>query len=426
MNSIFKYIYHIIVLFFFLFEIRLVGPITTRRISIFIAIISLFIFRKKFISFFRYINRRHFKTGLLLIFGCFLLTCINTFFITTRLQSNEYLEPWYFVNLLLYIIVFSFYCVTVFENYKEFAWVIIGCFLIQSVAVFFSVTNDTVRMFLYSMFYTGADGEREFGDSIEIGSRIMGIALHSSNGSVTCSTCGIVLIYLLMCQKIKPLLFYILFAIIIVTTSFIGRTGVLILLATLLFYIISSGNRKLIRDTIFICIFTPIVIYAIVSIMSQLDDRLYNYFSEWMTAPFSDAERQKTIDKINRRIPEFSSEFILGTSVIVGRTPGGAVVSSDSGYVMNYIALGVIGSLMFYVAMLNFYIMAHIKSNKRRNYLFFVLLIIISFIIEYKEPFMLKYIFPFTIITLGLFNLKERKHRLNNMVNRKISRGNSF
>ena len=116
---------------------------------------------------------------------------------------------------------------------------------------------------------------------------------------------------------------------------------------------------------------------------------------------------QGTFNNINRTLPGFSSEFIFGTGVRGGFTPGGNFVDSDSGYIINYSALGIVGSLFYYMANLNMYMITYYINIKKIGRYFLLMLICISFLIEYKEPFMMKYVFSYIIVTISLFKVLD-------------------
>ena len=394
MKALLVLIYHVLILFCFLFEFRLIGFITTRRMSIIIAFVTLFFRRKELINLLRSIDRKRLEQSAMMMVACMILVSITSLAITIRDSNSVYLEPYYFINLFLYIYLFSFYCAIEFKTYEKFAASYLVCFLIQFIAVIYSVINTDVRMFFYDNFYSGED---YIAANIENGSRIFGIALHSSGGSIICSTCAVVLVYLTIQNKLSAWKFYMPYAFLMILTVFIARTGVLVELCLLIYYLITRDAKSFVKNSFLIAGFAFFVIYVILQILSSIDPAVEEYFKEWMTAAFNSEGRNKTIEGINRQIPDFSSSYILGTSVFVGHVPNGDYVQSDSGYIMNYIAMGIIGSLVYYLGMIKLYNIPRISIYQKPVRRFFYLLILLSFIMEYKEPFMFKYVFPFII-----------------------------
>lgn len=400
-NKIILFVFRLLVIFGFLFEIHIKEPITSRRLSVLIAIITLVFRRKQLNLLFSHIDKSKFMGAILLFSGCLLLICLNSY-IVLRNPNNTYMDPWHIMNLLLYVLVFSFYSVVEFKKIRSFVVIYSVAFLIQAVAVFYAAINDSFRLYLYANFYSGDD---RFERSIEMGTRIMGIALNSSQGSVICSTSIILLTYAIIVNSIPRVLYYTLCAIFVPMTMFIGRTGALIEIIVILFYVYTSGSKKLILNSLIVIIASIIGGLILNQVLSNIDSSVAEQLMSWMTASFDSEDRQNTLDHIHRELPGFSLEFILGTGIRGGITPNGNVVDSDSGYIINYSALGIIGSLMYYIAHLKMYKMTLYVNKGKQKRRFFLLLFIISYLIEYKEPYMMKYIFSYIIITLGLYSV---------------------
>lgn len=403
MKVIFNYLFHLLVIFGFLFEIPLVGPLTTRRISCFIAIISLLFKRKELKKLFATLDIRKFKKSVANFIICMLLTLICSIGVEQNYMSS-YLEPWYFFNLLLYVPLFAIYSVLEFRSVKEYLYVYIGCFLIQTIVVYYATIDSSFRLLIYELFYSG---DNRFERYIENGTRVMGIALHSSTGSIICSTSIVLLTFCYIKKYINNIAFWVLSVLFISMTLFIGRAGMLVELICLVYAIIFGKNGNKIVIITLASIGAFIVGFIILSLLSSSDSNAGDYLVEWMTDAFTSEGRQETLNNINRTLPPISLEFIFGTTVMTGRTPSGTTFDSDSGFVMMYSSLGIIGSILYYMANLNLYKVARIYNNNVEIYRYFLLLIILSFAIEYKEPFMLKYVFSYMIVVLALFSAKE-------------------
>ena len=266
-GNIFIFLFRLCVLFGFLFEIPIIGFLTSRRISILVAILFIIYRRKQVRLLFSRVDKRKLGKAFMFFLICLLLVFINSQ-LSLRISNSSYMEPWHILNLLLYVILFAIYTVVEYKNVKYFVYVYSAAFLIQSIAVFFAAVNDSFRLFLYSHFYSGDD---RFERSIEMGTRIMGIALNSSQGSVICSTSIVLLTFAALERTISKWLYYSLCVIFVPMTLFIGRTGVLIEVTVMLFYIYHSGSKKIISNTI-IAIITVLICFVIFSqVMSQID-----------------------------------------------------------------------------------------------------------------------------------------------------------
>lgn len=377
---------------------------TSRRISVIIAILTLLYRHKKFRELLTKIRKNKLKESLFALVICAIIVSFNSLGVE-RNSGSTYFEIWYFVNLILYVPVFAFYCAVEFKNAKSFLYVYAGCFILQAIAVYMAVVDSTVRILLYELFYTGDD---RFVDSVAKGTRIMGIALHSSTGSIICSTSIVLATYCYLKHEISMLSFCLLSIVFISTTMFIGRTGLLIEVVCFIYAFLAENKRNKIGGLIFAGIAAIIVFYIVVEILSRSDSVFGGEaLKNWISEAFNRNGQKNTMDQIVRVMPPFSSEFILGTSVMNGRTPDGSVFDTDSGYIMIYASLGIVGALFYYLANISLYQITKTKKIDKVIYKYIILLSFLSFAIEYKEPFMLKYVFSFIIVTLSLFNAKE-------------------
>lgn len=406
MLKIILFIFHLFTMFGFLFEIPIAGPLTTRRLSVFIALVLLYFNKESLRLILNTVSKRRKKKALMLFFLCFLLASYHALTTGLKLVYNSYFEPWYLINIFLYVIVFSLYTVVIFKDSKAFAATYVSCFAIQTVAVYAAVISTPVRLFLYEVFYSGDD---RFERTIVHGTRIMGIALSESAGSIVCSTCVILLTYLAIRKHIGNLLYFILIAFLMSMTTFIGRTGVLVELAMAAFYVVYVQRQKAFKILPLALLSAFFLIYAFSALMENSDTAMSDYLIEWMTSSFTKEGRSDTLEGINQELPSFSSQFILGTGVMRGKLPNGETILSDSGYIEICSAIGIIGGLLFYMAHWNLYRSVNFYITERLIRLFLYLCVLLSFVIEYKEPFMQKYIFSYILITVSLFYHKETK-----------------
>ena len=109
-------------------------------------------------------------------------------------------------------------------------------------------------------------------------------------------------------------------------------------------------------------------------------------------------------------IPKLSLETIMGTGIRRGVLTSGVIVQNDIGYIQLYVALGLVVSILFYISISKI-ILSRIKSvhDKALRYIL-IILFMMSIILEFKEPFFLKYIAVFFIMTyaeIDLRNLEE-------------------
>lgn len=401
MIPIIKHIYHIIVIFGFLFEMPIWGFVTTRRISCIIAVISLLVNYKKLKAIYYIINKRNLVKVFFLFSVCTILTIIYSIGVVKD-DSFTYFEPWFFLNFLIYVFLFALYCVVEFKNVKSFLFVYSICFIIQAVFVYWAVIDTNMRLILYDLFYFGDD---RFEKTIVNGSRIMGINLCGADGSVVCSTSIVLLTYCYLKEYINILKYFLLSAVFLFMTLFIGRTGILIELLCIIYASLFRKDSN--RILVFSVIFISVVLLGLILSETLSNTDSGEYLKKWMFSTFTSDAREGTLRGINRELPPFSSEFIVGSMVMVGKTSSGIIIDSDSGYIRLYASLGIIGSILFYTGVLCIYNVAKRRKNEYTINGFFLLLIVISYLIEYKEPFMLKYVFSYIILVVTLFSAKD-------------------
>ena len=90
-----------------------------------------------------------------------------------------------------------------------------------------------------------------------------------------------------------------------------------------------------------------------------------------------------------------------------GYDGNGHFYRTDSGLLMTLMANGIVGFICYYLAMLNLLLLPKMKIIFKER-LFFLLLISISFFIEFKEAFFLKYIYAWFVLTI-MFLWQDRR-----------------
>lgn len=403
MKKIINFIFDFAILFGFLFEFHLIGEsFTTRRIAAIIAFFYLLLHLTDVSLIYRQLSKKCIRR----VIGAFVICSFLVLFCKDNLYylHNSYFELWYFVNIFLYVIVFPVFCFIRFKNVKYLVWVLTAILIVQAVAVLMAYISTPVRLFLYEMFY---DGDDRFEQDILRGSRIMGIALHSATGSVTCSAIALFFSYATLKKDLSFLWYILLCSVLLLTTLFIGRTGVLVEIIIVAFSFFYSPTKSIYKISILVPI-VALFIYSLVAILNSSDSGTTEGFIRWMSGLFNE-NRTETINAINSDgFPEFSPEFVFGTGIMIGKTSSGIVLQSDSGFVRLYTSLGIVGGFLYYWAYYNIFTsMKPKKYSSRVISHFYFLIIILAYVIEYKEPFLLKYTFPFMIVLISLFISKD-------------------
>lgn len=111
-------------------------------------------------------------------------------------------------------------------------------------------------------------------------------------------------------------------------------------------------------------------------------------------------------------IPPLDLNTMVGNGIIKD-SQGLNASGSDIGYVQTYYALGLIVSLIFYIPLF-IYLTTKVLQVKDRSYrLLSMVLFIPMFIIELKEPFITKVVYPFILLSFIFIVNKSNKHALN-------------
>lgn len=395
--SILRVVVNTVVLFFALFEFPLAGPLTSRKLAALFCILFLLINFKHLKSMVANCAKGKYFGFVALMLACALIAQWNAIGIF-KLSNNVYIEPHYYIWVILYYLVFPLYFTTSYKDIKEFAISYIAIMLLQSVVVFVAAANTPFRLFVYENFST-SDGR--FDSTVYWGTRIVGIYLDSSFGSITMSLACILLVYLRLDGKIARTPFVLLYVVVLAATFFVGRTGLYLELIVLLAYLLLERDFST-KISIGICVAVG-CLAALSVVLSKVDGEISKLIVNWATELFNEDTRTNTIDVLaSMSVPPLSPQMVLGTNVTLGVLPDGSLMTSDSGYARTYSCIGVVGFALYYSSMLLLVKSWIPKSSKPTRY-FIALLAIIAFIIEIKEPYFMKYNYMIVIMVIIIF-----------------------
>lgn len=412
-QTIFRQFILLILLFLFLFEITIYSFLTTRRLVVIVLIVYC-LFHKNKIK--KMLNNCDIKNNLMfiiisLIILSIYISIINLAYGAFDNINNEYLTALNFLYIFLYVIFASVLFAQIFHTLLEFCQVISIIMVIQAIFIYASVINKDIRQYVYNFLYTD-DGR--FLNSIESGTRVVGIQLGGAAGSVALS-CGLICCLLLMIYiEFKPK-YFLTYIIILGATFFVGRTGFYIGVLLLLSYLILLFKDHItLKKIMFLCIIIlGVYFFYQISIKNGIiDEYILNRYLTWATEIFSNYNGNNTIIILmNMKIPPLSFETFFGTGVLRGTSYLGSWVQNDSGYIKSYFSMGLLMSIFFYLSIIfnSFKIISKIKKRKTKN-LFYLFLIILIFI-EFKEPFIFRYIYLFIIITGSVLVIKNESQK---------------
>ena len=387
-----------LVLFLFFFEWNLFSFLTTRRAAIVISLLYLVLSRKTKMRIKSFFFFKHTKYSLFLLIPLLFNIIVNLEL--EKISTNDYFEPIHFVNLFLYIFVFSLFVIVYVDNPFDFCYAVVLIITIQSIFVYGSLTNYSFRMWLFRNFY---NGDNRFDRFVENGSRIMGLALYSSLGSIA-MLCGLIsLLYLIRKRKINTFLFTFLYAFILIATAFIARTGFYFGIIILVPYLFTF-KKGFFAKVFSVSLVGLVAMYLFFNYLSsKVDAGQWNYLLNWMGEIFNSDTRFKTINAVSESpIPPLTIETFFGTGILRGVTDSGIEIANDSGYVEMYASLGLINAILFYSCFILIFV--SLIRSMQKDKVFFTILLVVMFVIEFKEPYIRKYTYTTFLLTLAFLN----------------------
>lgn len=411
-NTILTFVYQFAMLFGFIANIG-IGPITTRRIVLLISIMVLLANLKKLKLAICVINHSKFKISLFLLLGCLFITLFH-YVGSTSTYFNKYLDPRELFALVLSIIIIGLWCVIEIKTFERFAKLVVGVVLLQSVFTFISAVYQPFRIYVAEHFMTESYLERSQNIIYGMGGRAAGVGIAWSSGALLLAFGCLLLISLKKKNTVSTTMFSICYAVIVSATALMGRTGLIAEFVFLLYYGISSGKAK----NIVALSLTAIISFAVLAqVLSMYENHVAERTMEWIME-FTNSDR---VEEINSKVvddgfPPFSSDFIIGTGLKMGRYKNFRF-TSDSGYIRNYTAIGVVGMFFYYVGILYLLLSVMTKRIDKDTRRLIWVGIIILFTVEYKEPFVGMPSFPWILFTMTLLlnidNISKRNENIN-------------
>lgn len=404
-------------------EIRLPLGQTTRRISFIVGLVYILIHKEYANKLYKNcINDKKIKKFTCLALFCFVLSAFNVVFADNS-PSAQYFDWYGYIYFFLYVFLFGLFCVIAFVDSKEFMMTWSTVMVLQSIIILISLTSPALREFLYNYCYTGDDRMEKM---MESGTRLMGIGIHSSMGSVVMASACIMLIYLKIRKNIPNTIFITYYLLIFAATLFVGRTGMLVELAALIAFFLVDKNIK--RNLAILSVLSLVVVILVYMLLSSLDEVVAESLYSWFTMTSESGGLEGTVSGIARHgWPPLNPELLFGTGIYVGYNYNGILYDPDSGYIRMYMAIGVIGLVCHYLALYYLLSAPKYKYSKVMNR-YFMIVLLIAYAIEYKEPYFWAYILPWAIFTIRLFDSNEKylikqnecEHRKVKMCNKRV------
>ena len=308
----------------------------------------------------------------------------------------------WFVYFPIYSIIGSFLCAGFFDwNYEELIKSIAIVTIFQAFWCILTFYNFEIRLLNESLFIIEEDANIDF----LVESRVRSIGGAGASLSIILAFSSFSFLYFILKGKkiFVNSCFYIVCAF---ATFLVGTTGMLIFLASLSCVLLSITKRK--RNIIFIIFIFFSFSFFISETSKFMDIDKYDNLTYKMNDFFTNADQSGTMLSLSyQKVPPISFETIIGTGLSRGRTFSGLICTHDGGYYRTYFGLGLIMTILFYVILyLTMYRMLNRKNINFSMRLLLLTYLIMCVIIEYKEPFMFRYI-PFLLFAIYCLKIQE-------------------
>ena len=408
----YRIIFQFIMLFGFIANIK-IGPITTRRFMMLIALLYL-INNWNIVKNLIGLIKPSIKICLLLLFGCFFIALMHSGGATSS-EINKYFSTREVTTLVLGITIMAFWCAVEIKSFDKFAKLIVAVILLQSICTFISAVYQPFRIYVAENFMTESYIERSENIIYGYGGRAAGLGIAWSMGSLVLAYGCFMLIALKLKEEISMLWFGVCYAVILGATALMGRTGLLAELVFLIYYGILGGKVKNMFALMFVAVGS---VFVINQVLSMYDAYVAEVTQEWMLQ-ITDEDKVESINGavVRGGFPDFNKDFIFGTGLQLGHY-GVYNFAADSGYIRTYTSIGVVGMVCYYGGVLFLLISTlskRVSSNMKK--LFWVGAAVL-YVVEYKEPFIGMTVYAWILFTTGLMLSMDSKYkRINENIN---------
>ncbi|MCS6095026.1 hypothetical protein [Shewanella baltica] len=308
------------------------------------------------------------------------------------------------LSKIIVFLVFTLYMAAAASMYffdvRHLLKILTVCCSIQAVMVFVSFLVPAYRDWLSTIMVEG--GNIPFSDPF----RVPGFSPGSGASLALTISAGVFSSMALYWQseKLKPKLVYLFLSILMsVSCIFVGKLGLFLSLFYILtFFVLSFNNLK---HTVFI-FFVTVVILFLIYLSLDVDWDAIAYPLQRSFSIFLNGEDSSVGALGEMPIPPLDITTIIGTGL--ASTPNGLNASgSDIGYIQTYFGFGLIISIFFYASFFVYLVNNIFKLPNSKNKLLCLIFFAPLFIIELKEPFVTKIIYPLILLVLIFLSQKE-------------------
>ena len=387
-----SFIIKIILIFFIIYDFGFIAfPSLTSGRVVLLAIFIYSLIKKDIL-----INKEvaFFSIFIFILFVASLIQFIN---------SDDFKQSSRLIWFTIYSIITPFLLLKIFKDKIDFLNAFFIATTIQSIITIGSFLNPEFKQFILSAIVVG-------GNDIKDGFRAIGFTSASGAAFSVIQFCGVfsglMLLKYTRDNLIKSIFILIFILIGLLSTLIIGRTGLLCSIIAIIYFLLINFNlKKVILYSVITFIISQINFINLLENQTEgIDGFNIELFKNWIEDGFI-LKNNNTVEAISRMpIPPLSLNTIVGTGEVFDAEKSVNASGHDSGYIQTYFSLGFVFAIVFYVS----YFLFLIRITKLKNLLILLFLIFILFVVEFKEPFIFKYILPFYILTLTVLYNKER------------------
>ena len=387
-----SFIIKIILIFFIIYDFGFIAfPSLTSGRIVLLAIFIYSLIKKDIL-----INKEvaFFSIFIFILFVASLIQFIN---------SDDFIQSSRLFWFTIYSIITPFLLLKIFKDKIDFLNAFFIATTIQSIITIGSFLNPEFKQFILSAIVVG-------GNDIKDGFRAIGFTSASGAAFSVIQFCGVfsglMLLKYTRDNLIKSIFILIFILIGLLSTLIIGRTGLLCSIIAIIYFLFINFNlKKAILYSVITFIISQINFINLLENQTEgIDGFNIELFKNWIEDGFI-LKNNNTVEAISRMpIPPLSLNTIVGTGEVFDAEKSVNASGHDSGYIQTYFSLGFVFAIVFYVS----YFLFLIRITKLKNLLILLFLIFILFVVEFKEPFIFKYILPFYILTLTVLYDKER------------------
>ena len=287
------------------------------------------------------------------------------------------------INMFFFFFISLLALIRINDSFHVFMKVILMVSLVQTFFVWLCLLSPSARSIIDRLFLYNVEHE-EFRE-LYAG----GIACITAPGCIKYSLGFVSCIYYILNTKgTKFILFILVFILLSITATMIARTGLLIALTGVLFLLLAGCRNFKIGSFLAVVSVIIIVTAILVYMASNNVDFVIERFTRLLylfDVGVDDAFLNSYVDGTTTVIPPITGKTLYGTAVFSGTSGNGVYVNADGGFVKNYVAFGLIATVLFYIIF--FYKTIRLcfnykVINNRIVMLFFITMIMIA---EFKE-----------------------------------------